>query len=140
MKSISSVIVSTRRRSLKAGTAMLAAGAALLVSGKAFAQAANGIGGQVGTMAQEATTAGGNIGSMAMYLAALLCLIAGAWSLWQSRQPQNREGGKVAMGLAGIVLCGLFATGGVWIGKAAQTASGGAATITGTNAPVTFGN
>ena len=140
MKSISSVLVSTRRRLLKAGTAMLAAGAALLVSAKAFAQAANGIGGQVGTMAQEATTAGGNIGSMAMYLAALLCLIAGAWSLWQSRQPQNREGGKVAMGLAGIVLCGLFATGGVWIGKAAQTASGGAATITGTNAPVTFGN
>ena len=71
MKSISPVLVSTRRRSLKAGTAMLAAGAALLVSGKAFAQAANGIGGQVGTMAQEATTAGGNIGSMAMYLAAL---------------------------------------------------------------------
>ena len=141
MKSISSVIVSTHRRSLKAGTAMLAAGAALLVSGEAFAQAAtNGIGGQVGTMAQEASTAGGNIGSMAMYLAALLCLVGGAWALWQSRQPQNREGGKVAMGLAGIVLCGLFATGGVWIGKAAQTASGGAATITGTNAPVTFGN
>ncbi|MDT8350988.1 hypothetical protein [Roseomonas mucosa] len=148
MKSISSVIVSTRRRSLQAGTAMLAAGAALFVSGQAFAQAApapaaggaNSIGGQIGTMAQEATTAGGNLGSMAMYLAALLCLIGGAWALWQSRQPQNREGGKVAMGLAGIVLCGLFATGGVWIGKAAQTASGGAATVTGTNAVVTFGN
>ncbi|MCR0984120.1 hypothetical protein [Roseomonas populi] len=143
MKSISSVIVTTRRRSLKAGIVMLAAGAALLASGEAFAQgtpSTSGIGGQVGNMAQEATIAGGNLGSMAMYLAALLCLIGGAWALWQSRQPQNREGGKVAMGLAGIVLCGLFATGGVWIGKAAQTASGGAATVTGTNAPVTFGN
>ncbi|ATR19545.1 hypothetical protein CTJ15_04070 (plasmid) [Roseomonas sp. FDAARGOS_362] len=116
---------------------VLMAGAAILFTGTAYAQSST-IGSQVGTMAQEATTAGGNLGSMAMYVAALICLVGGAWALWQSRQPQNREGGKVAMGLAGIVLCGLFATGGVWIGKAAQTASGGAATITGTNAPVTF--
>ena len=116
---------------------VLMAGAAILFTGTAYAQSST-IGSQVGTMAQEATTAGGNLGSMAMYVAALICLVGGAWALWQSCQPQNREGGKVAMGLAGIVLCGLFATGGVWIGKAAQTASGGAATITGTNAPVTF--
>lgn len=116
---------------------VLMAGAAILFTGTAYAQSST-IGSQVGTMAQEATTAGGNLGSMAMYVAALICLVGGAWALWQSRQPQNREGGKVAMGLAGIVLCGLFATGGVWIGKAAQTASGGSATITGTNAPVTF--
>ncbi|WP_198383598.1 hypothetical protein [Roseomonas sp. KE2513] len=141
MKSISPVIVSTRRRSLKASAAMLATGAALLTSGEAFAQAAGtGIGGQVSTMAQEATTAGGNVGSMAMYLAALLCLVGGAWALWQSRQPQQREGGMLSKGIAGLVLCGLFAAGGTWIGKAAQTTSGGAATITGTNAPVTFGN
>ena len=118
---------------------VLMAGAAILFTGTAYAQSST-IGSQVGTMAQEATTAGGNLGSMAMYVAALICLVGGAWALWQSRQPQNREGGKVAMGLAGIVLCGLFATGGVWIGKAAQTASGGAATVTGTNAVVTFGN
>ena len=55
-----------------------------------------------------------------------------------SRRP-GRAGG-IREGLAGLVLCGLFATGGVWIGKAAQTASGGSATITGTNTPVTFGN
>ena len=125
------------RRGRTALFSVLMAGAAILFTGTAYAQSST-IGSQVGTMAQEATTAGGNLGSMAMYVAALICLVGGAWALWQSRQPQNREGGKVAMGLAGIVLCGLFATGGVWIGKAAQTASGGAATITGTNAPVTF--
>lgn len=122
----------------RVGLALMAAAMGAFFTGSAFAQAANTIGGQVGTMAQEAATAGGNLGSMAMYVAALICLIGGAWALWQSRQPQNREGGKVAMGLAGIVLCGLFATGGVWIGKAAQTASGGAATISGTNSVVTF--
>lgn len=116
---------------------VLMAGAAILFTGTAYAQSST-IGSQVGTMAQEATTAGGNLGSMAMYVAALICLVGGAWALWQSRQPQNREGGKVAMGLAGIVLCGLFATGGVWIGKAAQTASGGSATVSGTNSVVTF--
>ncbi|WP_367615992.1 hypothetical protein [Plastoroseomonas hellenica] len=116
------------------------AAVALLAQASAFAQSANGIGAQVQSMAQEASTTGGNVGSMAMYVAALVCLIGGAWALWQSRQPQNREGGKVAMGLAGLVLCGLFATGGVWIGKSAQTASGGAATVAGTNAMVTFGN
>lgn len=120
------------------GAVTVAAG--LLAKTEAFAQAANGIGAQVQSMAQEASTTGGNVGSMAMYVAALVCLVGGAWALWQSRQPQNREGGKVAMGLAGLVLCGLFATGGVWIGKSAQSASGGAATVTGTNAVVTFGN
>ena len=140
MKTTISVTVPTRRRARKAGTATLTVGMALLASGGALAQATGGIGAQVGTMAQEATTAGGNVGSMAMYLCALLCLIGGAWALWQSRQPQNREGGMMAKGLAGLVLCGLFATGGVWIGTAAQTASGGSATITGTNTPVTFGN
>lgn len=127
-----------QRRFPSLRTAGLAAGAALLVPVGAFAQTA-GIGAQTTLMAQEAATAGGNVGSMAMYLAALMCLVGGAWALWQSRQPNNRESGKVAMGLAGIALCGLFATGGVWIGKAAQTASGGAATIAGTNAPVVFG-
>lgn len=115
---------------------MMVAAAVLLFTGNAFAQST--IGAQLGTMAQEATTAGGNLGSMAMYTAALICLIGGAWAIWQSRQPQNREGGRLGMGVAGLVLCGLFASGGVWIGKAAQTTSGGAATITGTNTPVTF--
>ena len=44
------------------------------------------------------------------------------------------------MGVAGIVLCGLFATGGVWIGKAANTASGGNASVSSTSQAVTFGN
>ena len=125
------------RRSRTVLFSVLMAGAAILFTGTAYAQSST-IGSQVGTMAQEATTAGGNLGSMAMYVAALICLVGGAWALWQSRQPQNREGGRLGMGVAGLVLCGLFASGGVWIGKAAQTTSGGAATITGTNTPVTF--
>lgn len=100
----------------------------------------SGIGAQTQNMAQEASTTGGFVGSTAMYIAALICLIGGAWALWQSRQAQNREGGKVAMGVAGIVLCGLFATGGVWIGKAANTASGGNASVSSTSQAVTFGN
>ena len=78
----------------------------VVLSGSAFAQST--IGAQLGTMAQEASTAGGTLASTAMYVAALICFIGGVWSLWQSRQPQNREGGRVAMGLAGLVLCGLF--------------------------------
>ena len=105
----------------------------------AFAQAGGGtIGAQVQTMAQEFSTAGGFTASMAMYVAALICFIGGAWFLWQSRQPENREGGKVAAGLAGLVLTGLFATGGNWIGKASQTATGSAATITNQAQAVTF--
>ena len=57
--------------------ALMAAAMGAFFSGNAFAQAANTIGGQVGTMAQEAATAGGNLGSMAMYVAALICLTAG---------------------------------------------------------------
>ncbi len=132
--------LSISRRAIRYMLGAATAAAGLLAKTEAFAQAANGIGAQVQSMAQEASTTGGNVGSMAMYVAALVCLVGGAWALWQSRQPQNREGGKVTMGLAGLVLCGLFATGGVWIGKSAQSASGGAATITGTNAVVTFGN
>ena len=105
----------------------------------AFAQAAgNTIGGQVQAMATEFSTAGGFAGSTAMYLAALVCFIGGVWYLWQSRQPENRESGKVAAGLAGLVLTGLFVAGGAWINKAAQTTSGGAATISSQAAVVTF--
>ena len=108
----------------------------VVLSGSAFAQST--IGAQLGTMAQEASTAGGTLASTAMYVAALICFIGGVWSLWQSRQPQNREGGRVAMGLAGLVLCGLFVTGGGWINKAAQTTTGSAASITSTAGVVSF--
>jgi hypothetical protein len=115
----------------------------VLLASHAFAQAATpstaGIGAQVQQMAQEGSTTGGFVGSMAMYAAALICMIGGAWALWQSRQPQNRESGRVAMGLAGLVLAGLFATGGTWINKAANTASGGNSTISSTAGTVTFG-
>ena len=105
----------------------------------AYAQAAGGtIGAQVQTMAQEFSTAGGFTASMAMYVAALICFVGGAWFLWQSRQPENRESGKVAAGLAGLVLTGLFVTGGNWIDKAAQTATGAAATVSSQAAVVTF--
>lgn len=101
----------------------------------AFAQT---LGQQVQAMAQEASTTGGFVGSTAMYVAALICFIAGVWALWQSRQPENRESGRVAMGLAGLVLTGLFVTGGVWINKAANTTSGGNATVSSQAGIVTF--
>jgi hypothetical protein len=41
--------------------------------------------------------------------------------------------------MAGLVLCGLFASAGVWINKASITASGGAATINDNPAMVQFG-
>ena len=105
----------------------------------AYAQAAGGtIGAQLQTMAQEFSTAGGFTASTAMYVAALICFVGGAWYLWQSRQPENRESGKVAAGLAGLVLTGLFVTGGAWINKAAETTTGAAATVSSQAAVVTF--
>jgi hypothetical protein len=116
--------------------------ALLAGTGAAFAQAtspAGGIGAQINSMSSEAINSGGEFGGMAMYIAALVCFIGGVWALWQSRMPQNRENGRVAMGMAGLVLCGLFATGGVWINKAAVTASGGTASVNDTPATVVFG-
>ncbi len=109
--------------------------AAITGTSNAFAQT---IGAQVGTMAQEFSTAGGTAASTAMYVGALICFVAGVWYLWQSRQPENRESGKVAAGVAGLILTGLFVTGGAWINKAAQTTTGGAATISSTAGAVTF--
>ena len=127
----------TRFKALAAGVL-----ASVLLAGQAFAQAATpstaGIGAQVQQMAQEGSTTGGFVGSTAMYGAALICMVGGAWALWQSRQPQNRESGRVAMGLAGLVLAGLFATGGTWINKAANSTSGGNSTISSTAGTVTF--
>jgi len=96
------------------------------------------IGAQVQTTAQEFSTAGGFAASTAMYVAALVCFIAGTWFLWQSRQPENRESGKVAAGLTGLILTGLFVTGGAWINKAANTTTGGNATISNQAGVVTF--
>ena len=109
---------------------------ALLSGSNAFA--AGGIGAQVQAIAQEFSTAGGFGASTAMNVGALICFVAGAWYLWQSRQPENRESGKVAAGVAGLVLTGLLVTGGNWIQKAANTASGANATISDTAAAVTF--
>ncbi len=111
-------------------------------AGQAFAQAtspAGGLGAQMNTISSEAINSGGEAFGMACYLAAAMCFGFGVWALWQSRQPQNRETGFVGRGLAGLVLCGLFATAGVWINKAAISASGGAATVNNTPAMVTFG-
>lgn len=119
------------------------AAAAALSTAHALAQgtpSTAGLGAQIQNMAQEGGTTGGFVGSTAMYVLALVCFVGAVWALWQSRQAQNREGGKVAMGAAGLVLCGLFVTGGVWINKAANTASGGNATISSTSSAVTFGN
>jgi hypothetical protein len=110
---------------------------------RAQAQAASpagGIGAQLNLMSSEATNAGSLAFAMGCYLAAALCFFFGVWAAWQSRQPQNRETGYVGRALAGLVLCGLFASAGVWINKASITASGGAATINDTPAMVQFGS
>jgi len=134
--------INRKSRSLASRNALLAASAlavSTLASASAFAQAAGGtIGAQVQTMAQEFSTAGGFAASTAMYVGALICFVAGAWFLWQSRQPENREAGKVAAGVAGLVLTGLLVTGGAWINKAAETATGTAASISSTAGAVTF--
>jgi hypothetical protein len=111
-------------------------------AGHALAQASSpsgGIGAQLNTISGEAINSGGTAFGMACYLAAAVCFGLGVWALWQSRQPQNRETGHVGRGLAGLVLCGLFATAGVWINKASITASGGNATINTTPQMVQFG-
>ena len=113
----------------------------LIVSGAAFAQGtspAGGIGAQLNLMSDEAINSGGTAASMAMYGAALITFIAGVWGIWKSRQPQSREGGYLGMGLAGLVLCGLFAGGGSWINKAAISTSGAAATANNTASVVKF--
>ena len=105
----------------------------------ASAQAAGGtIGAQLQTMSQEASTSGGFLASTAMYVGALITFVFGAWALWQSRQPENRDSGQVAKGVAGLVLCGLLVTGGAWINKAAETSTGTAASISSTAGAVTF--
>jgi hypothetical protein len=121
----------------------LGVGLSLAAVGHAFAQAATsptgGLGAQLNTMSSEAINSGGEAFGMACYLAAAICFGFGVWALWQSRQPQNRETGHVGRGFAGLVLCGLFATAGVWINKASVTASGGSASINDTPAMVQFG-
>ena len=112
------------------------------LAGHALAQATSptgGLGAQLNTMSGEAINSGGTVFGMGCYLAAATCFGFGVWALWQSRQPQHRETGYVGRGLAGLVLCGLFATAGVWIGKAAVTASGGNATVNTTPQMVQFG-
>lgn len=120
---------------LRSALTVASFGLAVALSGPADAQS---IGDQIQATAQEFSTAGGFAASTAMYVGALICFLGGAWALWKSRQPENRESGNVGMGLAGLVLAGLFVTGGVWINKAAQTASGGAATITSQSGVVNF--
>lgn len=114
-----------------------------LGSTAAYAQAAGGGGGQtlgsqVQSIAKEFSTAGGFAGSTAMYVAALVTFVAGVWYLWQSRQPENRESGKVAAGLTGLVLTGLFVAGGSWIQKASYTTTGAGAKVTDTAGVITF--
>jgi hypothetical protein len=111
-------------------------------AGQALAQAsspAGGIGAQMNLMSGEAVNAGGTAFSMGCYIAATVCFFFGVWAAWQSRQPQNRETGYVGRALAGLVLCGLFASAGVWINKASITASGGAATVTDNPQMMQFG-
>lgn len=129
------------RRLRLAASAGLAGVGSLALSGAAFAQAtspAGGIGAQLKLMSGEAIDSGGTTAGMAMYAAALIVFVGAGWALWKSRQPQNRESGYVGMGIAGLVLCGLFATGGTWINKAAMSTGGVAATVSSTPKVVAF--
>lgn len=113
----------------------------LVMTGQAFAQGtspAGGLGAQLNLMSGEALDSGGTAAGMAMYICALVVFIGAAWAIWKSRQPQNREGGYVGMGLAGLVLCGLFAAGGTWINKASMSTSGAVASVSNTPQAVRF--
>lgn len=129
-----------RGRILPVFTLAMAVG--LIFAGHAMAQATSptgGLGAQLNTMSSEATNSGSLFFAMICYLGAAVCFGLGVWALWQSRQPQNRESGHIARGIAGLVLCGLFATAGVWINKASVSASGGNATVNTTPQMVQFG-
>ena len=129
-----------RAKMLLRSAALGLAGSALTVSA-AFAQATSGtgtLGAQLKTMSGEAIDGGSTALGMIAYMAALICFLGGVWALWQSRQPQNRESGRVAMGAAGLVLCGLFVMMPQWINKAANTAAGANATINNIPAQVQF--
>jgi hypothetical protein len=90
------------------------------------------------TMSSEAIDSGGTMLGMVCYVLAMLCFVGGAWALWQSRQPQNRESGYVAKGAAGLVICGLLVMMPQWINKSAHTMAGADATINNTPAQVKF--
>ena len=124
---------------LRAG--MLAVAPAVWAVGDAFAQAtstAGSLGAQMNTMSSEAIDSGGTALGMVCYIAAMLCFVGGAWALWQSRQPQNRESGYVSKGAAGLVLCGLLVMMPQWVNKSAHTVAGADATINNTPAQVKF--
>ena len=132
--------VGLRTRPLLRAAALGSAGTLLTISG-AFAQAASNtgtLGSQLNTISSEAIDSGGTALGMVCYIAAMLCFVGGVWALWQSRQPQNRESGRVAMGAAGLVLCGLFVMMPQWVNKAAHTAAGADATINNNPAQVKF--
>jgi hypothetical protein len=132
--------VQMRGRLLAGAAGVLAAGFGF--AGQALAQAASptgGLGDQIKIMSSEGLNAGSTVFGAVCYLAAAVCFFFGVWAAWQSRQPQNRETGFVGRAMAGLALCGLFATDGVWINKAAITATGAAATISTTPGMVTFG-
>ena len=129
----------------RVGTAASVVCASMLgFASHAFADAATsptgGLGSQLNTMSSEALNAGSTGFGVICYLAAAACFGLGVWALWQSRQPQNRETGYIGRGVAGLVLCGLFATAGVWINKAAVSASGANATINDSTSMVQFGS
>jgi len=129
------------RRLRLAAAAGLAGTGSFAIASAAFAQGtapAGGIGAQLNLLSGEALDSGGTFAGMAMYALALVVFIGAVWALWKSRQPQGRETGYVGMGIAGLVLCGLFATGGTWINKAAVSTSGAAATVNSTAKVVQF--
>jgi phage-related protein len=129
---------SSKLKSITLPCCTIAATVALGMS-EAHAQAAGQtLGSQVQSIAKEFSTAGGFAGSTAMYVAALVTFVAGVWFLWQSRQPENRESGKVAAGLTGLVLTGLFVAGGSWIQKASYTTTGAGAKVTDQAGVITF--
>jgi hypothetical protein len=132
-----------KKKAVKAKSLIFALAAGCLLSvtvgaTAAYAQSTQTIGGQVQSIAAEFSTAGGFAASTAMYVAAMITFIAGVWFLWQSRMPENRESGKVAAGITGLVLTGLFVAGGSWIQKASFTTSGAGAKVTDKAAVITF--
>ena len=134
-----------RRTSLTAlKTGLVSAAGTMLMAAHAMAQATASTNG-IGVPGAEHgaggfSTTSGFVASTAMYGGALICFVAGLRG--RCGRPVSRRTVRAAgsaWASPGLVLCGLLVSGGAWINKAANTASGGNASITGTSGVVTFG-
>jgi hypothetical protein len=133
MKQIKGIPISVIKLGALAGLGSLA-----LIEPSFGQVVANGLGAQVQATSNDATSALAFVGSGGMYVGALFFLILGVIKLRSAFDPNTRDPGTIGFAAASIVLCGILAGGGSWVGKASQSTTGGAATVTSTNAAIAF--